>query len=201
MAKPEYRGKVVIPGVPDIQGLGLLLILNKARGGTNYLDNVDKGLEAVAEIAPNVQTWEPKPEVYAPVVTGQAALGVGYNARAQVNSELSGGRIKATIPKEGTIFQINTINLVADAPQTAAAATFVNYALSPEAQKSFTETMFYAPTNSKAQVSQEAMARTAVNSLDKVMKVDWIALAKVRDKIATSGVDASSRRAAEERGR
>lgn len=184
MAKTPYKGKVVIPGVPDIQGLGLVLILNKANGGTDYLANVDKGLAAVAEIAPNVQTWEPKPEVYAPIITGQAALGVGYNARAQVNSEQSGGKIKATIPQEGTIFQINTINLVAGAPAAEAAKTFVNYALSPEAQKSFTETMFYAPTNSKAEITGAALDRTAVKNLDKVMAVDWIALAQVRDKIA-----------------
>ena len=44
--------------------------------------------------------------------------------------------------------------------------------------------MFYAPTNSKANVSQAALDRTALKSLDKVMPVDWIALAKVRDSIA-----------------
>lgn len=183
MAKAPFKGKVVIPGVPDIQGLSLVLILNKANGGADYLKSVDKGIAAAAEIAPNVQTWEPKPEVYAPIVTGQAALGVGWNARAQVNSDTSGGKLKATIPQEGTVFQINTINLVAGSPGADAARTFVNYALSAEAQKSFTETMFYAPTNAKADISAAALERTAVKQLDKVMPVDWIALAKVRDQI------------------
>ena len=184
MADKTYAGKVVIPGVPDIQGLSLVLILNKANGGTDYLKSVEKGIAAMTEIAPNVQTWDPKPEVYAPIVTGQAVLGAGWNARAQVNSDTSGGKLKATIPAEGTVFQINTINLIANGPSAEAAKTFVNYALSPEAQKSFTETMFYAPTNSKANVSQAALDRTALKSLDKVMPVDWIALAKVRDSIA-----------------
>ncbi|MFG1374700.1 ABC transporter substrate-binding protein [Xanthobacter oligotrophicus] len=183
MAKAPFKGKVVIPGVPDIQGLSLLLILDKANGGTDYLKSVDKGIAAMTEIAPNVQTWDPKPEVYAPIVTGQAALGAGWNARAQVNSDLSGGKLKATIPQEGTVFQINTINLVANAPAAEAAKTFVNYALGREAQKSFTETMFYAPTNAKADISAAALERTAVSHLDKVMPVDWIALAKVRDAI------------------
>lgn len=184
MAKAPMKGKVVIPGVPDIQGLSLLLILNKANGGTDYLKDVDKGIAAMVEIAPNVQTWEPKPEVYAPIVTGQAAIGVGWNARAQVNSDTSGGKLKATIPQEGTVFQINTINLVAGSPAADAAKIFVNYALSAEAQKTFTETMFYAPTNAKADISAAALDRTAVKQLDKVMPVDWIALAQVRDKIA-----------------
>ncbi len=183
MADKSYAGKVVIPGMPDIQGLSLVLILNKANGGTDYLKDVSKGIAAMVEIAPNIQTWEPKPEVYAPIVTGQASLGAGWNARAQVNSEASGGKLKATIPQEGTVFQINTINLIANGPSAEAAKTFVNYALSAEAQKTFTETMFYAPTNAKAQVSEAALNRTAMKSLDKVIPVDWIALAKVRDAI------------------
>ncbi|MCG5234709.1 ABC transporter substrate-binding protein [Xanthobacter oligotrophicus] len=183
MAKAPFKGKVVIPGVPDIQGLSLVLILDKAHGGTDYLKGVEKGIAAMTEIAPNVQTWDPKPEVYASIVTGQAALGAGWNARAQVNSDLSGGKLKASIPQEGTVFQINTINLVANGPAAEAAKTFVNYALGGEAQKSFTETMFYAPTNAKADISAAALERTAVSHLDKVMPVDWIALAKVRDAI------------------
>ncbi len=62
------------------------------------------------------------------IVTGQAAVGAGWNARAQVNSQTSGGKLKATIPQEGTVFQINTINLVANGPGGDAAKTFVNYA-------------------------------------------------------------------------
>ncbi len=38
---------------------------------------------------------------------------------------------------------------------------FANYALSREAQKAFTERMFYAPTNIKAEIAPAALARTA----------------------------------------
>lgn len=178
-----YTGKVAIPGMPDIQGLSLVLIMDKARGGTNYLQNVDKGIAALGEIAPNVQTWEPKPEVYPVIISGQAVVGAGWNARAQVNADASGGKLKATLPQEGSVFQINAINYVANAPGKDAGAKFIDYALSPEAQKAFTESMFYAPTNSKAQISETAIARTAVKSMDKVIPVDWIALAKVREPI------------------
>ncbi len=63
LADKKHAGKVTFNGMPDIQGLSLVLILDKARGGTSYLTNVDKGIAAVGEIAPNVLTWEPKPEV------------------------------------------------------------------------------------------------------------------------------------------
>jgi putative spermidine/putrescine transport system substrate-binding protein len=183
LADKKYAGKVAIPGMPDIQGLSLVLIMDRARGGTDYLKNVDKGIAALGEIAPNVQTWEPKPEVYVTIISGQASIGAGWNARAQVNSDTSNGKLKAILPSEGSVFQINTINQVANGPGKDAAARFINYALSPEAQKSFTEAMFYAPTNAKAQISETAIARTAVKSMDKVIPVDWIALAKMREPI------------------
>jgi putative spermidine/putrescine transport system substrate-binding protein len=184
LADPANKGKVVIPGVPDIQGLSLLMILDKANGGPGLAGKFSGGIAAMGKVAPNVLTWEPKPEVYAPIVSGDAALAVGWNARAQVNSDTSGGRLAAVIPTEGSVFQINTINLVKGGPATEAAKTFIAYALSADAQKAFTETMFYAPTNAKAQISDSAINRTAVKFMDKVVAVDWLAVAKVRDQIA-----------------
>jgi len=174
--------------IADVAGVAvtfdnLVLILDKARGGTNYLANVDKGIAALVEIAPNILTWEPKPEPYPVIIAGQAHLGAAWNARAQVNADISNGKLKATLPAEGSVFQINTINLVANRPDKDAAAKFVNYAIGATAQKAFTEEMFYAPVNSKAQIADTAIDRTAVKSMDKVVAVNWIGLAKVRDGI------------------
>lgn len=183
LADKAHQGKVVIPGFPDIQGLSLVMILDKLNGGKGVAGNFDKGIDAMAPIAPNVQTWEPKPEVYAPVINGQATIGIGWNARAQVNSDTSGGKIKAVLPQEGSVFQINTINLVKGAPQAEAAKKFITYALGPIAQKAFTESMFYAPTNTKAKIDDKAIDRTAVKWLDRMIPVDWIAVAKVREAV------------------
>ncbi len=183
LADAAWKGKVVIPGFPDIQGLALVMILDKKNGGAGVDGKFEKGIDAMAPIAPMVQTWEPKPEVYVPVINGQAAIGIGWNARAQVNSDTSNGKMKAVIPEEGSVFQINTINLVKGAPQAAAAKKFIQYALSPEAQKAFTESMFYAPTNAKAQIAPAAIDRTAVKFMDKMIAVNWIAVAKIREQV------------------
>lgn len=183
LADKAYQGKVVINGMPDIQGLSLVMILDRAAGGGGIGSHFDKGLEAMGSIAPNVMTWEPKPEVYAPIVAGQAAIGAGWNARAQVNSDTSGGKLRATLPAEGSVFQINTINLVKGAAKADAAKKFINYALSAEAQKAFTETMFYAPTNAKANIAASAIDRTAVKQLDRMIPVDWVGVSKVRDQV------------------
>lgn len=152
-------------------------------GGTDFIKNIDAGINAMAEVAPNIQTWEPKPEVYPNVVNGQVSLGVGWNARSQVNADGSKGKMKVVLPKEGTILQINTLNLVKGGPSSEAARKFVDYALSPEAQAAFTAAMYYAPTNAKATVAADVSDRTVVKAMDKVIPVDWIGLSKVRDQI------------------
>lgn len=179
----QYAGKVVIDAAPKLQGTSLTFILDKAAGGSNPVVNFDKGIEQLKKIAPGVQTWDPKPEPYIPVMNGQAVLGIGYNARAQYFSDQSNGRMKVTVPKEGTVFQINSINLVKGAPNKDAALKFANYALSPEAQKAFAELMFYAPTNSKTVVSAAALNRTVAGQMDRIIPIDWIEYAKTRDKL------------------
>ena len=183
LADKAYAGKIVVPATPDIIGLGLTVMLDKIAGGTDPMHNLDKGIAEMGKIAPGVQTWDPRPEVYAPVVSGQAAMGVGWNARAQLNKDLSGGKLQPVLPKEGSLFQTNTINLVAGTKNPAAAKRFINYALSAKAQKAFTESMFYAPSNSKAQIAPDVIQRTAVNELDKMVPVDWVELAKIRDSV------------------
>ncbi|KAB2847970.1 MAG: extracellular solute-binding protein, partial [Sphingopyxis terrae] len=87
------------------------------------------------------------------------------------------------LPPEGSVFQINVINLVKGSPNQKAAQVFINYALGPEAQKSFTERMFYAPTNRKAEISKAALDRTAAGFMERMIPTDWIALAKMRDRL------------------
>lgn len=178
-----YAGKVAIPAVPDIQGTTFTIIVDKMSGGSDYRKNVDAGIERIGELAPSVQTWDPKPDVYMPVASGQVAVGIGWNARAQVYSDSSGDRLGVVLPQEGSGFQINAINLVKGGPAAEAAKTFVDYALSPEAQAAFSAEMFYAPTNSKTVVPDAALSRTAANAMDRMVAIDWLEVAKVRDTI------------------
>ena len=102
---------------------------------------------------------------------------------AQVYADSSGGRLGVVLPQEGSGFQINTINLVKNAPAGDAAKTFIDYALRPETQAAFTEAMFYAPTNKKAQISQAALERTAAGFMERMIPLDRIAMAKKRDQL------------------
>ncbi|MCQ4161629.1 ABC transporter substrate-binding protein [Roseomonas sp. GC11] len=179
-----YQGKIAITGAPDIVGIGLTLVINRLNGGTDYRQ-FDAGIKALSDLSPGVLSWEPKPDAYTFITNGTAALGVGWNARGQLYARQSGGKLAAALPEEGSLFQINTIGLVKGAPQSEAAKAYIRYALSAEAQKAFSERMFYAPVNTRADVSAEALAATAASPerMAKMLQVDWLEVAKIRDRM------------------
>jgi putative spermidine/putrescine transport system substrate-binding protein len=182
--EPAHRGKIAIPGAPDIVGIGLTLVLNRMAGGTDYRQ-FDRGVARLSELAPHVLSFDPRPDPYTFIINGQATMGVGWNARAQLYARQSNGRMGASLPEEGSLFQINMMSVVKGAPQGAAARRFLAYALGTEAQKSFTERMFYAPVNTRAQIAPEALASTAASPerMAKMLEVDWLEVAKVRERM------------------
>lgn len=167
-----YAGKMAITSMPSILGSGLM-VMTSAMLGEDYTKSVEQSAAKLAEMAPNVQTFDPKPDAYTLVINGTDVLATGWNARAQYYADQSQGKLGVMLPKEGSILQINTINLIKGAKNASAAKAFINYAISPEAQTAFTEAMFYAPVNAKAKVSEAATARTVAGKLDKMLPLDW----------------------------
>ena len=179
-----YANQIAIPGVPDIVGVSFVLMANKIFGG-DYRTSMEKGIAAVAAMAPGVLSWDPKPDPYAFIINGQSALGVGWNARGQLYSAGSGGKLAAVLPEEGSLFQINMVEAVKGGKQPEAVRIFLDYILGTEAQKAFTERMFYAPTNAAAKPNAEALAKTAASPerMARMLDVDWMEVAKIRDGI------------------
>ena len=180
---PAVERKVALSAAPDILGIALTVMLEKMAGGTAWNQNLDKGIKEMETLAPRVLTWDPKPDLWNMIMSQQAAISVGYNARSQVFSEQQGSVLAATIPDEGTLFQINAVTLVKGAPQAAAARKLVDHMLSPATQKAFAETMFYGPTNKTTQLDPTAAKRISPSDMSKVVNVDWLELAKIREKM------------------
>lgn len=178
--KPEWKGKIGVGGMPNIQGIALLVMVAKMLG-EDHRTSIDKAIAKLGELAPSIQTFDPQPDGYTMVLNDALVWATGWNARAQYYHTQSKGRLAVMLPSEGSVMQINTINLVKGAKNSAAALAFLKYALSAEAQKAFTELMYYAPVNAKAKISGDAMARTATARLDTMIPVDWSEIAKVRD--------------------
>ncbi len=169
---PKLKGRLGISAMPNIQGAALLAIVSKWQG-QDYTKSVSKAVKKLAELAPSVQTFDPKPDGYTLVLNGDLDMATGWNARAQYYAEKNPDKLGVMLPEEGSVMQINTINLVEGAPNAAAAKAFIDYALSPEAQKAFTEAMYYAPVNPKAEISPAAEDKTVAKRMDKMLPFDW----------------------------
>jgi putative spermidine/putrescine transport system substrate-binding protein len=177
----KWKGKIGLDAPPNIIGLGLTAIL--AHEATGDWTKADPAFAELKTLAPSVQTFATQPDPYSLVLNGTLAMATGWNARGQLYHDRSNGQLGVMLPKEGTIFQINTISLVKGGPDRAAGLAFINYALSPAAQKAFTERMFYAPTNTKAVIAPAAADRTAAAPENKarVIPIDWTEMLKLRD--------------------
>lgn len=184
-------GLVTLPaqGGGDIQAILLTIVANRLAGEDDYKKTIRPGVEKLIEVAPRVQTWEPKPDAYTLVADGTVNISIGYNARGQFYHTSTEGRLGTVSPKEGSPAQINVISRVAGSSEEAATLAFINYALSPEAQAAFAETMFYAPTNTKAEVNAEAAARIPFMDPAKravLIDVDWMAIGDLRETFLTA---------------
>jgi putative spermidine/putrescine transport system substrate-binding protein len=181
--RPDLKGLIALAAPPNIQGLALTAMVAKMEGG-DHARSIDGAIRKLRDLAPAVQTFEPNPDGYSLILNGVVRVATGWNARAQLYSDETAGRIGVVLPPEGSVFQVNTINLVTGSKNKAAALAFIDYALGREAQKAFTERMFYAPTNAKADVDPKALARTAAapENRARMIAVDWAAIARVRDQ-------------------
>ena len=144
------------------------------------------GVDKLVELAPAVQTWEPKPDAYTLVANGTATLSIGYNARAQFYFDQTGGKLQSVGPKEGTAAQVNVISAIANGKNMDATKTFIDYAISPETQARFAEIMFYAPSNMKADVNDETKKRIPYMDAaqrEKLIPVNWMTIGDMRDKL------------------
>lgn len=173
LASPEFKRKLAFP-IADTRGVVLLPILTRI-AGQDYKQTIEPGIARLKEIAPLVQTWEPQPDIYTAVRSGQSAIGIGWNGRGQYTHDISQGEVAVVIPKEGSVGQLNTLNLVAGTPRTAAAQQFVNYALSPEAQARFAAAVFYGPINTKTQLSPALRQRIygLPETEQRAIQLDW----------------------------
>ncbi|MGW7750561.1 ABC transporter substrate-binding protein [Streptomyces violaceusniger] len=170
---PAYKGKLAMP-IADTRGVALIIALEKILGG-DYKKDIDPAIGKLKKLAPGVETWQPSPDVYTAVQSGEAQVAVGWNARGQYYKDSSGGVVQPVLPKEGTVTQINTINLAANSPHTAAAQKFIDYAIGAKAQKAFDEAAFYAPVNRDVRLSPAVKNRTAASDVQRKnqIPIDW----------------------------
>ena len=129
-----------------------------------------------------MQTFDPQPDGYTLILNNTLTFATGWNARAQLFRDRSQGRIGVMLPAEGTVRQLNMINLVAGARRTARPPSpSCSMPSPPGPQAAFTEAMFYGATNPTAQVSPNAAARSGAEARASVIPLDWAEMVRLRD--------------------
>lgn len=180
------RGRIIVPPAPDSAGLAFTLVANALFGGDDYRRSLQTGINAIRTLAPDVATWYPIPDTYHAIIDGDAAIGVAWNAEGQMIAQQSRGKLAMSIPLEGSVFQLTTINLTAASTNPGAAREFIAYALGDEAQQAVAEHLFYTPANSGVKLDKAALARTASSPamLARMMEVNWLDVMGMREQIA-----------------
>lgn len=178
----DYAGRVAIMAPPSGIGINLTAITSD-RLGEDFTESIDESVAELSDLAPNVQSWAPNPDEYQSVITGQTVIGVGQNARGQYYADQSGGALGVSIPDEGTVYQLNTINVREGAPNEELALAFVDYALSAEAQEAFAGALFYAPTVTDAELPPEVAERVVqTDGSTNIIAIDQEWLSTVREE-------------------
>jgi len=180
---PANKGKIAFSPAPNVIGIALQIVVDKHLG-IDYKGTTDPAIETLKKIAPNVQTWQATPDNYTMAINGAISYGIGWNARAQLYSDKSDGKLKSIVMQDGGVLDMDTINLVAGARNKSATLAFIDYALSAEPQERLAQIMYYGPTNKKAKLAPELLARTssAPATLQKMLPVDWDYVASVQDQ-------------------
>jgi putative spermidine/putrescine transport system substrate-binding protein len=176
---------IAISAPPNAAGIAFAVVAARLFGGGNEMHALQDGITAIGELARQVVTWDPSPDVYRYLGEGNAKLGVGWNMRAQIWSDRLSGRLGVVFPADGTVSRVTTVNLVKGSRQPEAARQFITWLLAAEAQRIMVETMFLGPVNAHTKYMAGALQRTA-NTPERVahaMPVDWVTIAAIREAI------------------
>ncbi|MDI6772179.1 MAG: ABC transporter substrate-binding protein [bacterium] len=177
LADPRYRGLVAYPN-PTTSGTGYTMVATMVQ-----LYGEREAFEVMKRIHPNVTEYT-RAGAAPGVLTGrgEVAIGVTFNHDSVVQI-LRGFPITYGSARDGTGYEIGGISLIKGAPNRANGITFIEWALSPEAQRLASEfgESFQLPSNAKSTVPKVSPRFQDFN----VIKYDFVRFGKadVRDKL------------------
>ena len=173
MWNPEYKGKIAQAPYPSSEGDGLLGVAARLVGADEH--DADKAFAKVAELGAPALNYTSLDEVFALMDAGEIAMAPMISGYA-LSGLSSFESLAFAFPKEpGPVLVRDMVCQVKGAPNAELAQMFINYALSPETQKAYAEELFFGPTNSKTELSEEVAAKV-INTPEEVgqlLQMDW----------------------------
>ena len=174
---PEYKGHVVIADMDNTMGPMLLVTAAKLNGGDE--NNIDPGFKKMSELKPNlsyIYKGEGQ-EVPQGVTQGNIWVTAMMLVKAQ-DLIKQGAHVGIVIPKEGAHPLPYTLEIVKGTKNADLAYKFIDMALSQEAQLGFAKDLLVTPSNTKVQIPADL--KDILPTSDRLMAMDWSAIAKNR---------------------
>ncbi|RDJ22425.1 ABC transporter substrate-binding protein [Bosea caraganae] len=140
---PKLAGKISIPDIAQANGPGFLIQINRVVGGNET--DLEKGIRKIAELKVH-SYYSSTVQVEALLPTGELWAANMPNGRAWALID-KGLPLKFVVPKEGSVGNPTTIDVVGGTKYPREAQLFVDAALSPLAQLGLSYDVPYGPTN------------------------------------------------------
>ena len=138
-------GKVALPDISGTAGVHFLIAAARLNGGD--IDNLDPGYEAIKGITENVAAYYTQADqIISMFERGEITIAPWYPDRAAAAAD-AGVPVAISYPEEGAIGIKVTMIIPEGAANSEAAYTYIDNALSAEAQTCFANKMYAGPVN------------------------------------------------------
>jgi putative spermidine/putrescine transport system substrate-binding protein len=171
--KADYKGKIALAQYPGSEGDGILAVAARLAGKDEH--DPDAAFAKLAELGAPKLTYTSLDEVFALMDAGEVAAAPmisGY-VLAGLKSWPSIGFSFPTDP--GPVLVRDMVCQVANSPNPELAQMFIDYAIGIDTQAAYANEIFFGPTNSKVELSEQAAADTinTPEEVESLLQLDW----------------------------
>ncbi|WP_225639628.1 spermidine/putrescine ABC transporter substrate-binding protein PotD [Candidatus Profftia sp. (ex Adelges kitamiensis)] len=146
--KPEYKGSLLL--TDDTREVFQMALLKLGySGNTTDCKQIDAAYKELQKLMPNVLAFN-SDNPATPYIEGEINLGMVWNGSAFIARE-SGTPLEVILPKEGTIFWMDSLSIPANAKNPEGALKLINSLLRPDIAVQIAKIIGYATPNLTAQ--------------------------------------------------
>jgi len=167
--RPEVQGKIAVPAIGHSMMLDFIAVAAKMNGGS--LDDIQPGLDALAQLKPVAQTFF-YTDWNALFDAGDVVLATDFDYYINSMAD-TGSNIVYVIPKEGGFGSLQHAAVVKGTANQEAAETFINILLEPDIQQAVGESLLNAPARTDTVLSQELADRLACYG-ESLNQITWL---------------------------
>lgn len=174
----QYKNRIALGAIPGANGVAFLAMMNRLAGGTEA--DLSPGIAKLKSLKPIRAFYDESPQVPVMIENNEIDLFTMLSGLTASNIA-AGAPIGIVIPKEGSPITMNVAVIPKGTKNLDLAKKAIEILLSEESQKAYAEKLYFAPTNTKVELSPELADILHPNANDKLIQLDWDALAAQND--------------------